>query len=260
MCCFWIFQLTALVVKGPSELHPVFTVSLNGVPIHHEQEKGAVACVQDFVRAPLFTQRSFFSETGIGMLNTAVTVADAVRNSSKFDPWGAIGVEAGPVIADLKSCRENIVSQRKAVKDTRERWFSAETVTSSAVGETVPQTTVRISDVVEVGDVHYVAEHEKLGLLCCSQSALSPGGSKKRRAPMSPGVARKQFSGESPSASRPSFQSAPQKSFEKSGREEVVMVAVLPQFSKGDTKNNLIAYLYRHLAFGFFVIVWIQLE
>ena len=166
MSCFQIFQLTALVVKGPSELHPVFTVSLNGAAISHEQVKGAVACVQDFVRHPLFTQRNFFSETGISMLNTAVTAADAVRISSKFDPWGAIGVEAGPVIVDLKSCREEIVSRAKAVKDTRERWFGADTVASSAVGEAAPRTTVRISDFVEVGDVQYVEEHEKLGLPC----------------------------------------------------------------------------------------------
>ena len=205
------------MVKGPSELHPVFTVSLNGVANDHEQVKGAVACVQDFVRHPLFKQRNFFSETRISMLNTAVTAADAVRNSSKFDPWGAIDVETGPVIADLKSCREKIVSRKNAVRDTRERWFSAETVDSSAVGETAPRTTVRISDVVEVGDVQYLEEHEKLGLPCCSRSASSPGKSKKRRAPVSPGVARKQFFVASPSASRPSFKSALQKSFEKSG-------------------------------------------
>ena len=148
-------------MRGPSELHHVFTVSLNGVAIDHEKVKGAVACVQDFVRHPLFTQRSFFSETGISMLNTAVTAVDAVQNSARFNPWGAIGVEASPVIADLKSCREKISSRRKAMKDTRERWFSAETVASSAVAETAPRKTVRISDVVEVGDVQYVAEHEK---------------------------------------------------------------------------------------------------
>ena len=217
MCCSEIFQLTALVVNGPSELHPFFTVSLNGVAIDHEQVMEAVACVRDFVRRPLFTQRNFFSETGISMLNTAVTAADAVRNSSMFDPWGAIGVDAGPVVSDLKSGREKIVSGRKAVKDTREHWFSAETVASSAVGETAPRTTVRISDVVEVGNVQYVEEHEKFGLPCCSPSASSPGKSKKRRGPVSPGVRKKQFSVASPSASRRSFESAVQKSFEKSG-------------------------------------------
>ena len=204
-------------MRGPSELHPLFTVSLNGVAIDHEKVKEAVACVQDFVRHPLFTQRRFFSETGISLLNNAVAAADAVRNSARFDPWGGIDVEAGPVVAELKSCREKVLSQRKAIKDARERWFSAETVASSAVGESAPRTTVRISDVVEVGDVQNVAEHEKLGLRCCSRSTSSPGKSKKRRAPVSPGVVRKQFSVSGPSASRPSFESALQKSFEKSG-------------------------------------------
>ena len=109
------------------------------------------------------------------------------------------------------------MSQRKAVKDTREGWFSAETVASSAVGESAPRTTVRISDVVEVGDVQYVAEHETLGLLYCSRSTSSPRKTKKRRAPVSPGVVKNQFSDSSPTASRPSFESALQKSFEKSG-------------------------------------------
>ena len=110
MFCFQIFQLTALVVMGPSELHTVFTVSLNGVAIDHEQVNGAVACVQDFVRHPLNTQIIFFSETGISMLNTAVTAANAVRNSAIFYPWGAIGVEAGPESADLKSSLEKNIS------------------------------------------------------------------------------------------------------------------------------------------------------
>ena len=109
------------------------------------------------------------------------------------------------------------MSQMKAMKDTRERWLSAETIASSAFGESAPRTTVRTSDVVEVGDVQYVAEHEKLGLPCYSRSTSSPGKSKKSRAPVSLGVVKKQFSLSSPSASRPSFESALQKIFEKSG-------------------------------------------
>ena len=215
MCCFQIFQLTALVVLGPSELHPIFTVSLNGVAISHEKVKAALACVQDFLRHPLFTQRNFFSETGISMLNTAVAAADTVRHSPEIDPWGPIGVEVGPLVADLKSCREKTVSRRRAVKETRERWFGAETVASPAVGEAAPRTTVRISDVVEVEDVQYVEEHDELGLPCCSRS--NPGKNNKRRVPVSPVVAKKQFSVESPSASRPSFEAVLEKSFQKSG-------------------------------------------
>ena len=97
-----IFHLTALMIRGPSEPHPVFTVSLDGVAIDHEKVRGAVACVQYFVRHHIFTQRSFFCETGIIMLNTAVTAADAVQFSARFDPWEANGVEAGPVIAEMK--------------------------------------------------------------------------------------------------------------------------------------------------------------
>ena len=166
--CFQVLQLTALVVRGPSELHPVFTVSLDGVAIYHEKVNGAKACVQGFVRQPLLTQRNLLPETGISMLNTAVAAADAVRHSSEFDPWGAIGVEAGPVTAYIKSCREKVVLRTGAVKDRRQQWFDAETDASLAVGEAAPRTTVRSSDVLEVGDVQYIEEHNKLGLLCCS--------------------------------------------------------------------------------------------
>ena len=210
--------------------------------------KGAVACVQVFVRHPLFTQRSFFSETEISMLNTAVAAADAVRNNARFDPWGAIGVEAVPVIADLKSCREKIVSRRRAMKDTRERWFSAETVASSAVGETAPRATVRISDVLEVGDVRYVAEHEKFGLPCCSRSASIPGKSKKSQAPVSPGVAKKSFLLQVHLLAVLHLSQLFRKVLRSRGREEVVVIAVMPQFSKGDTNKNLFVYLYRILA------------
>ena len=70
--------------------------------------------------------------------------------------------------------------RRKAVKDTWELWFGAETVSLSAIGEAAPRTTLCISDVVEAGDVHYVEQHNKLGLPCCSRSLSSPGRSKKR--------------------------------------------------------------------------------
>ena len=158
------FSVDSISGEGPSELHAVVIVSMNGVAIDHKKVRGAVACVKDIVRHPMFAQRNFISETGISMLNTAVTATDAVQNSANFGPWEAIGVEAGPVIADLKSCREKSVSRRKAVRDTGERWFSAETIASSAVCETAPCTTVCISDVVEVGDVQYVEEHEKFGI------------------------------------------------------------------------------------------------
>ena len=157
--CFQVFQLKALVVRGQSESFPIFTVSLDGIAIDHEKVKEAVACVQDFVLHPLFTQANFFSATGVGMFNTAVAAADDARHSSQFEPWRSTGVEASPVLADLKSCREKVVLRRETTNDTRERWFGADTVASSAVGEAAPCTTVRISDVVQVSDVQYIEEH-----------------------------------------------------------------------------------------------------
>ena len=78
------------------------------------------------------------------------------------------------------------------MKDTRERCFGADMVASSAVGVSSPRTTVRISDMVEVGDVRYVEEQNKLGLLCCSRSVSSPGKNKERRVPVGPVVAKKE--------------------------------------------------------------------
>ena len=139
--------------------------------------------------------------------------------------------------------------RRKAVKDTRERWFGTGIVASSAGGEAAPCTPVRISDVVEMGDVQYVEEHLKHCLPCCSRSFSSPGSSKKRRMPESPVAAQREFSVESPSDSRPSFAVALEKSFEKldairSGRE----CWKAPVFQVG-YKNNLIVYMYRLLKF-----------
>ena len=123
------------------------------------------------------------------------------------------------MIADLKSCREKIVSRTEAVKETRERWFGAETVASSAVGEAAPRTTVRISNVFEVGDVQFVEEHDKLCFPCCSRSMSSPGKAKQRQVPLIPVVAeKKQFSVGSPSASRPSFEAAQKSGARRSDR------------------------------------------
>ena len=51
--------------------------------------------------------------------------------------------------------------------------------------------TVRISDVVEVRDVLYVVEQNKLGLPCCIRSLSSAGKGKKRQVPVSPVVTKR---------------------------------------------------------------------
>ena len=142
------------------------------------------------------------------------------------------------------------MSRRKAVKNTQERWFGEETVASSAAGEVAPRTTVRISDVVEVGGFQYVEEHNRLDLPCCSRSVSSPWKRKKKRVPVSPVAAKKKhFSVESPCASRPLFEAALEKSFEKLGARKSGRDCCNAQFSKEDISNNLIVYMHRLLAF-----------
>ena len=42
ICSFQVFQVIKIVVRRPSESHPTFTVSLNGIVIDHEEVKGEV--------------------------------------------------------------------------------------------------------------------------------------------------------------------------------------------------------------------------
>ena len=160
-CCFQVFQLITVVVRGLPESHLNFTVFLNRSAIDHEEVEGAVAFAHDFARNPLITSRSFFSETRVNMLNTAVAAADVVQHSFQFDRWRAVGVETDLVSADLKSCREKILLRWKAVKDARERWFAADSVASLAVAEAAPRQTVRISDIFELRDVQNIDEYNK---------------------------------------------------------------------------------------------------
>ena len=54
--CF-LFQLTALVVRGTATRSEKFIVSLDGVAIKDEKVRGVFLCVQCFVRSPHLTQR-----------------------------------------------------------------------------------------------------------------------------------------------------------------------------------------------------------
>ena len=136
------------------------------------------------------------------------------------------------MIADLKSCRKEVVLRKKAVKDTRKRWFGAESAASSTVGEATPRKIVRISDVVEVGDVQYIKQHNKLTLSYCSRSFSGPGKGKRRRVPVSPFVAK----------SIPLMKvhllvvlhlKLLSRTVLRSGVQEEVAIVAMPQFSRG---------------------------
>ena len=152
-CVFKVFRLTTLVIRGSSTQCEDFTISLDRVAINKEEVRGVLLCVQDFVRSPHFTQRSFFSETGLSMLSEFVAIAGSITSSPVYAPWSVVAsASASQVISDLCACWDRVVLRRRSAKDTSERWYHGGTPRS----ETASRPGVRISDVVEEGRIEYV--------------------------------------------------------------------------------------------------------
>ena len=151
--------MTALIQRGPAEKIPRFQKNLDRVTIDRHAIDSAVCCVQSFVRDPLFAQRDFFTDNGISMLLSAVNVAGSVCEDSVYDPFAVICPEGyAAVVSDLRKAYDGVVVRWKEARDTSERWFGVASVASSAVGESSGQQAVRISNVVEVGQVEYLPQ------------------------------------------------------------------------------------------------------
>ena len=121
---FQVFQLTALALRGPLPSGEKFTVCLDRVAIPESTVRGVLLCVQDFVRDPVFTQRSFFSETGVEMLSEATAISNSITSSSVYLPWSTVESESSArICADLKTCFEKVLERRRMVKDTSEQWY-----------------------------------------------------------------------------------------------------------------------------------------
>ena len=105
------------------------------------------------------------------------------------------GYEATPV--DLKKAYDVVVLRRKEARDTSERWFGVRSVESSEVGEPSCRTGVRISNVVEVGQVRYLSGSVPARVQPCSSSTISPRspgkGKRKRSATPAPAASPKRL-------------------------------------------------------------------
>ena len=109
--------------------------------------------MQDFVQSPHFTQRSFFSESGLTMLSESVAIADSITLNPVFAPWSFLeSACASQVHTDLSACWDRVVLRRRTAKETSERWYHVGTPRS----ETASGPGLIISDVVEEGRVEYV--------------------------------------------------------------------------------------------------------
>ena len=189
-----------LAIRGSTTQCEEFTISLHRVAIKKEEVRGVLLCVQDFFRSPHFTQRNFFSETGLSMLSESVAITDSITSIPVYAPWSVVEpASARQVITDLCACWDRVVLLRCTAKDTSARWYHGGTPQS----ETASRPGVRISDVVEQGRVEYVP---------IAPPALGPPGpskinssscKRKRKLTRSPVKLPRRFEVSSPPASPP---------------------------------------------------------
>ena len=151
-----VFQLTALIVRGPLTCGGRFIINLDRVMICKDDVQSAILCVQDFVRSPHFTQRSFFSDSGIAMFTESAALSDKITHSAVFKPWShAETTSHSQVVADVCGCVSEALDRRRMLKDSQEQWYAVGGIRPSSRDST-SRSCVRISNVVEEGRVEYV--------------------------------------------------------------------------------------------------------
>ena len=89
------------------------------VVIAQDEVRGTLLCVQDFVKSPHFTQRNFFSDSGVGMQIGSTAISNSITTSVVYELWIHLGT--GPrsqVIAESCACVDRAVDRRRAIIDT----------------------------------------------------------------------------------------------------------------------------------------------
>ena len=153
---FQVFQLTAPIVRGLVTCGGRFIISLDRVMTCKDEVQSAILCIQDFVRSPHFTQRSFFSDSGIALLTESAAISDRITHSAVFEPCSHMETTSrSQVIADVCGCVSEALDRRRMLKDSQEQWYAVGGIRPSSDGST-SRSGVRISNVAEEGRVEYV--------------------------------------------------------------------------------------------------------
>ena len=153
---FQVFQQTALIVRGPVTCGGRFVNNLDRLMICEDEVHSAILCVQDFVRSPHFTQRIFFSDSGIAMLAESAAISDRITHSTVFEPWSHVETTSrSQVVVDVCRCVNEALDRRRLVKDSQEQWYAVGGIRPSSEGS-ISRSGVSISNVVEDGRVEYV--------------------------------------------------------------------------------------------------------
>ena len=135
------------------------------------------------------------------MLSEAAALSDSITSSSVYVPWSTVENESSArIISDLKTCFEKALERRRVVKDTSEQWYRLGAVRPSS-GESSSQYGVRISTVVEEGQVDYVPVAAPSRKVASESRRLASPGKGKKKVSHSPVKVRRQFEVCSPSVS-----------------------------------------------------------
>ena len=149
--------------------------------IREDEVRGAVLCVKDIVRGPHFTQRSFFSDSGVTMFAESSAICDSITNSAVFEPWThAETASRAQVLAEVCACLNQAVDRRMAVKNLQEQWYAVGSIRSSSEGS-ASRSGVRISTIVEEGLVEYVSVRASPVSVPGPSNCVFPRGNPKRR-------------------------------------------------------------------------------
>ena len=133
-----------------------FIINLDRVMICADEVHSAILCGQGFVRSPHFTQRNFFSDSGIAMLAESAAISDRIMHSAVFEPWSHVETTSrSQVVADACGCVNEALDWKRLVKDSQEQWYAVGGIRPSSE-ESTSRSGVRISKIMEEGRVEYV--------------------------------------------------------------------------------------------------------
>ena len=161
--------------------------------------RGVLLCVQDFVGSPHFTQRNFFSNSGITMLAESATICGRMTSSAVFERWSHVETASRSlVVLEVCACMNQAVDRRRAVKDSQEEWYGVGDMRPSSQ-DSGSRSGVRSPNIVEERRVEYVpVSVPSLSSPGTSNLRVSSGKSKKRKIGRSP--VRRRFEIASPPA------------------------------------------------------------
>ena len=168
-------------MRGPVTCGGRFIKNLDRVMICKDEVHSAILCPLDFVRSPHFTQRNFFSDSGIAMLAESAAPSDGITHSAVFEPWGRVETTSRPqVVADVCGCLNEALNRRRVVKDSQEQWYAVGGIRPSSEDST-SRSGVRISKIVEEGRVEYVPVSVPFPTSPGSSNLRDSSGKSKRR-------------------------------------------------------------------------------